>query len=201
MYKLFLLSGLFASLSSSLIYSPGRITVPKGKHIMVDGRFSSGEWADAKTVKIQESITLYLKQSADYVYIGLQAPVQNYRSGWIELYLSDTPDNVVNLHASRKLGERKLADGAWGPWKDWWTNQGKWQANYYRPDDVQEDGRWKVVQLQDEGWEYQIRKSAFGKGPWKIFFDVSLMAEEVQTIKYPANGEDTKPENWLILKI
>jgi hypothetical protein len=201
MHKANLLICFLILLCSISAFSQSTVPVPKGKPIMVDGRFGTGEWADAKTINVQESITLYLKQSADYVYIGIQAPVQNYRSGWIELYLSDGADNIINLHASRKLGERKMVNGEWGPWKDWWTNQGKWHANYYRPDDVQEDGRWKVVQLQDEGWEYQIRKSAFGKGLWKVFLDVSLLTEEVQSIKYPANGADSKPENWLQLKI
>ncbi|MBF8964903.1 hypothetical protein I0P70_16765 [Pontibacter sp. FD36] len=200
MIKSFILPWLLlASIGSR--HAPDQVAIPKGKPVMVDGRFSAGEWTDAKTLKVQEDIMLYLKQSADYVYIGVQAPVQNYRSGWMELYLADGPESIVNLHASRKLGERKLMNGEWGPWKEWWTNQGKWHANYYRPDDVQEDGRWKVVQLQDEGWEYQIRRSAFGNGPWKIMLDVSLMAEEVQTIKYPSNAEDTNPENWLLLKI
>ncbi|EMR01428.1 hypothetical protein ADICEAN_03439 [Cesiribacter andamanensis AMV16] len=190
-----------AMLGSKPVLGQARLSIPKGRPIMVDGKFSDREWVDARTLLVRDSIRLYFKQTKEYVYIGIQPLAKEYSSGWIDLFVADEGQGIYNLHASRKLGERRLADGQWEGWKEWWTNEGSWRANYSRPDDIRESDRWKVVQLKDEGWEFQISKRRFSSSQWKIMFDISLMFQEVANIKYPAAVADTTPDAWLQLRL
>jgi len=183
------------------IFSQSIVLVPQGKPVMVDGKFSEQEWADAKTIAISEEVKLYFKQSEEYIYLGIEPPSKEYKGGWVDLYISGNDGEILNLHASRKLGERKLINGEWKKWSKWWTNEGSWRANYNRPNDIDENGESKVVYLKDKGWEYQIRKSKFKKNQWKIMFDISLVLKGFKSIKYPANTENIKSDNWLILQL
>ena len=174
------------------------ILVPHGIPVMIDGDFTGKEWNDGKVITIQDSIKLFFKQTEEFVFIGIEPPKKGYNGGWIDLYLSEGENNIFNLHASRKLGERKLTNGKWEDWDKWWTNKGKWKANYIRPDDIEENGKTKAIQLKDDGWEYQIRKDKFGKGNWRILFEISIVLNGFKNIKYP-NELTTEAKNWLVL--
>lgn len=182
------------------LYSQERVSVPTGKPIMVDGTFSEQEWNDAKMITISDEVKLYFKKSEEYVYIGIQPPSEGYNGGWIDLYIAGNDGEILDLHASRKLGERNLIDGDWKEWKDWWTNEGTWRANYTRLDDIEENGEKKVIQLKDEGWEYQIKKSKFKNDKWKIMFDIFLF-NGVKKLKFPKESVNTKSDNWLTLEL
>lgn len=202
--KLSFLLILLCFLNTGPVLSQNRVTIPNGKPIMVDGKFSDKEWSDSKNIITQDSTKLFFKQSKDYVFIGVQPIQKIYRGSAIDLYITAGTDKVYNLHASRKLGERQLESGQWKEWDrwdKWWTNDGSWSANYGRPDDIKEDGKTKVILLEDEGWEYQIRRDKFRADQWKILFDLFLMQEKLNNIKYPASGVTTKADNWLILKL
>jgi hypothetical protein len=199
--KAILLATLLAVAGCSSALAQTKISIPKGKPVLIDGKFSEQEWTDARMLLIQDSIKLYFKQSKEYVYIGIQPTAKEYSSGWVDLFLADEAKGIYNLHASRKLGERRLTGEQWGGWDQWWTNEGSWRANYSRPDDVRENDRWRVVQLKDEGWEFQISKWRFSSSQWKIMFDISLMFQETANVKYPAAVVDTKPDNWLLLRL
>lgn len=183
------------------LFAQDTILIPEGKTIMVDGKFSEQEWSDAKTMTISEKIKLYFKQSEEYVFIGIEPPLEGYNGGWVDLYIEGTDDEILNLHASRKLGERKLSNGQWQEWQKWWTNEGSWRANYIRPDDIEENGEKKVIQLKDEGWEYQIKKSRFKNNQWKLMFDISIVLKGFKNIKYPTDSENTKSNKWLIIEL
>lgn len=178
------------------------IKVPKGKPIMIDGIFSSNEWTDAKSITINFQTKLHFKQSDEYVFIGVEPPLADFKSGWIDLYLSDNSDTIrnLNLHASRKLGERILQKEEWKDWEQWWGNEGKWRANYTRPKDVGTGTEQKTVPLSDNGWEFQIRKSAFEEGDWKLLVYASMILEKFETIEYPKGARTTDNSAWLTMK-
>jgi len=188
------------------LYSQDAVTIPKGADIMVDGVFSEGEWSDAHTVTIAEGTRLHFKQSGKYIYIGVQFSSANNVGGWIDIYLQGNPGEIVNLHSSRKLGERKLAGDQWPEFDQWWTTRGDWTANYGKPDDIQVNGKRKEIWTPVEGWEFQIKRGRFKSNQWQVLFEPSCMfpkgsaKRRLQQV-FPTNGVKTKPDGWMTLKI
>jgi hypothetical protein len=176
------------------------VKIPKGTPIMVDGKFSVDEWKDAAVLKFNDSLVFFFKQTKEFVYVGIQPLVKNHKGGWIDLYITDNKE-IYNLHASRKLGERRLEGMEWSNWGKWWTNEGYWTANFGRPEDMILEGKPKVIQLNDDGWEFQIRKSKFIGKEWKLMIDVSIMLDGVTNFIYPSNSTNTQSNGWIILKI
>lgn len=174
-----------------------QVQLPMGSHVMIDGSYDS-EWSDAAVVVIQDSVRLYFKQTSEFVYIGIQPPAKGYNGGWVDLYLADGGNQLHNLHASQKLGERKLIDGEWPDWNLWWTNQLRWVANYSKPIDVEAHGKKSTGYRNDDMWEYQIRKDAFDGNSWKILVDFSVVLYTFKRIQYPGEST-TNSERWLLI--
>lgn len=124
-----------------------RILVPKGKHILMDGKLGEGEWADARRIPASDSIAIYLKRDTGYFYIAIQTGGQAFS---VDLYLDrGKAASILNLHASAKLGEREGQFGQWPEWS-WWNNQG-WAANVVRVETFE-----PRKFLPDEAKEYQV---------------------------------------------
>jgi len=193
-----LLAMIVLALCITYAFSQGRIAVPYGKPIMIDGFFSENEWEDAKVITIDNHLKLLFKQTREFVYIGIQPQNAGFNGGWVDLYISDEENRTFDLHASQKLGERKLNNGQWEAWEKWWTNGDKWSANFMRIDDKKVNGITSETQLVDNGWEYQIRKNQFSGNIWKIQFDISVVLNEFKKIKYP-EGLSTRTDDWLSL--
>jgi hypothetical protein len=54
---------------------------------------------------------LYIKTSGEFVYVAVQFPAG--RSGFTDIYIASADGTIHDLHASAKLGERKLEGGKW----------------------------------------------------------------------------------------
>ncbi len=188
-------------LLGTLYYAQAQIPIPMGKPVMINGQFTSGEWDDAYFIPVNDTVTIFLKQTEEYVHIGIQHLTVHPKGGWADMYISDAHE-TFNLHASRKLGERKLRGMAWPDWTEWWNNAESWTANFTRHDDKRTESKSMVVPLPDSGWEFQIRKSKFTNNHWKLMFEISLYQENgYKTIIYPANTTNTKTTDWLIVNL
>ena len=126
---------------------PERITVPIGKHVLLDGRLETGEWADAKEMPASSAARVFLKCSDRYLYVAIK-PTTPAAFG-VDLYFDTNGPRLLNLHASAKLTEREGQFDSWPEWK-WWNNR-EWTANVGRIETFQGPSF-----LEDEAKEFQI---------------------------------------------
>src|SRR6266496_4199643 len=166
------------------------VIVPLGRHVLVDGKFGPGEWADARRVVASDSVTLFLKRDQRYLFVALQPSVRAFFS--VDLYFdqgSDAP--ILDLHASAKLGEREGTFGQWPAWV-WWNNRG-WAANVARAATFE-----PLEFLADGAKEYQIE---LGKlRAVRVWLSADVQAgDRTQTI--PRNGRNRYGRHWLELRI
>ncbi len=167
--------------------------VPKGKAVMVDGNLERGEWNDALVRSIPGLARVYVKQSDQYVLLAVE--MENSEDGVVDLYLSPSAEDAYDLHASAKLGERRLASGAWPAWK-WWNNAG-WVANTSRVESFE-----KRSFLPTKIREFQISRSRFPGHEWKIMFEVMTPAEpEWKLSSYPSGSKSTDTKGWIRLRL
>ncbi|HSQ23213.1 MAG TPA: hypothetical protein VLN44_02325 [Pyrinomonadaceae bacterium] len=165
------------------------IAIPKGKHILVDGMLGPGEWADARRIPASDSVTIYLKRDASYLYVAVE-PAGGAFS--VDLYFD--PGNgasILDLHASAKLGERKGSFGQWPEW-DWWNNRG-WAANVVRVANFE-----PRTFLVDNAKEYQIEIQRLGARRFWLSADVQT-GEKTRTI--PSDGTERHGRRWLELRL
>jgi hypothetical protein len=145
------------------------VHVPTGKPVMVDGKIGPGEWSDAVEVRMPGGARLNIKTAGDFVYIAVQFPAG--KSGFTDLYIASEDDSAYDLHASAKLGERKLQAGKWPDWSNWWTNRG-WVANASQVESFE-----KRTLVPAAVREYQIERSRFVGREWRLMLDMSIKSQ------------------------
>ena len=171
------------------------VRVPSGKPVMVDGKIEPGEWSDAAEVNMPDGGRLYLKFVDDFVCVAVLFPAS--RSGFTDLYIASEGGNIDDLHASAKLGERRLHDGKWPDWNRWWNNNG-WVANVSHVASFE-----KRTFMPANAREYQIKRSRFGGQVWRLMLDMSLDSEqgEYTVVRFPESASNSNPQNWLRVQI
>ena len=80
--------------------------MPTGKPVMVDGKLWRGKWSDAAEAEVPGGARLYIETSGNFVYVAVQFPAG--RSGFTDIYITSEDGGIYDLHASAKLGERRL---------------------------------------------------------------------------------------------
>lgn len=167
--------------------------VPRGNPVMVDGNLEQAEWDDALVTDIPELMRVRVKQSDQYVYLAVE--LENRDDGVLDLYLSPSAGSVYDLHASAKLGERRLTGHVWPAW-EWWNNAG-WVANTSRVESFE-----KPSFLPTRTREFQISRSRFPGHEWKIMFEVTTPAKPERKISsYPSGSKSTDPTGWVRLAL
>jgi len=161
--------------------------------VMIDGVLSKNEWQSAKRVEVPGVATLYFQQSDECVYIAVE--YTSSPSGIVDLYVSPAEGQVYDLHASAKLGERKLRVNTYSDWT-WWNNR-DWTANVSRVNSFE-----KRTFLPTRIREYQIRRVRFPSVTWRLRFELTGMKanNETQEITiYPEGTSDKSTAGWLVL--
>ena len=191
---------IWIALVGSLMIAPGStnwakgkvvrgILVPRGTHVLIDGRLGPGEWIDAYHVTTSDSTAIYLKRDAKYLYIAVRPPAGVFS---VDLYLDrGDPGAILDLHASAKLGER---EGTFGEWQEWsWWNNRDWAANVLRVATFE-----PREFLTDAVKEYQI-----GVGRLRarhVWLSADLQkAEVIKAI--PSQGAERYGRYWLELRL
>ena len=171
------------------------VRVPAGKPVMVDGKIERGEWSDAAEVKMRDGARLYLKSAGDFVCVAVLFPTS--RSGFTDLYIASEGGNIDDLHASAKLGERRLHNGKWPDWNSWWNNDG-WVANVSQVRSFE-----KRTFMPANAREYQIKRSRFGGHVWRLMVDLSLDSEpgEYTVVRFPESTSNSNPQTWLKVQV
>lgn len=167
------------------------ITVPQGAPVMIDGRISPGEWRDAESLALGGA-RIWVKQASEFVWIAVQFPPGAH--GFSDLMISPVPGQMIDLHASAKLGERTLGKQGWSDW-NWWNNDG-WTANVSRVDSFD-----KKTFFPETVREYQIRRSRFPGKAWKVMVQLSIEEKDgsYRQIALPENAAEADPSRWIQL--
>jgi hypothetical protein len=167
------------------------VHVPTGKPVMVDGKIWPGEWSDAAEAEVPGGARLYIKTSGDFVYVAVQFPAG--RSGFTDIYITWEDGGIYDLHASAKLGERRLDGGKWPEWSNWWNNRG-WVANISQVDSFE-----KRTFVPAGVREYQIERSRFVGREERLMLDMSMKSQggKYTVVRFPASASDSNPEKWL----
>ena len=167
------------------------IRAPLGKPVMLDGKIQPGEWSDATSLPIPNGGRFYVKTSKGFVYIAVQLP--DDCSGFTDLYVAPGSGGLYDLHASAKLGERRVQDGKWGEWHEWWNNNG-WVANVSRVDSFD-----KRTFLPAKVREYQMERARFGGLSWRVMVGMSLESRnnDYTVVRFPASASDSNTDQWL----
>jgi len=165
---------------------------PKGKSVMVDGTLEQGEWDDALVKDLAGLARIRVKRSEEYVFLAVE--LLNSDDGALDLYVSPSPREIYDLHASAKLGERKLVDRTWPEWK-WWNNNG-WVANTSRVDSFQTPSF-----LPTKVREFQISREKFPGSQWNLMLEVMTPADPAwKTIPYPPEAKTIDTRDWIRLE-
>jgi hypothetical protein len=180
------------------------LKVPQGNGtpVMIDGKFSDGEWQDAAVKEIAPSIHLYLKQYKGNVFLGLKAttPFKAY----VDLFLCPEAGKLFNLHASMQLGERVLSGNDWTDTEPptQWGNETDWTASRSKFDPLK-DRELPVTErlFPYDGKEFQLRRARFKGRRWRVRIEVRDLAGTHPTIAFPSNSERFKTDRWAVLNL
>ncbi len=163
--------------------------VPHGKPPLLDGHIDKTEWADAAVIPLEDFARAYVKESDGFVWLGVE--LLKAKNGTVDLYLSAEDGTIYDLHASAKLGERKLHGALWPDKWTWWNNEG-WSANISRVDSWE-----KRTFLDQPAREFQISRAKFPGKRWKLMFEIMTSAEpEWQMTRFPKNTANTGAKGW-----
>jgi hypothetical protein len=168
---------------SAKVRAVASISIPRGAHVLIDGKLGPGEWADARRVAASDSVAIYLKRDTNYLYVAVQ-PTAGASN--VDLYFErGEAEAVLDLHASAKLGER---EGPFGQWPEWWNNR-EWAANVVRVATFEPQEF-----LADEVKEYQINVKRLKVRRIRLSADVQRGRRH---FRYPAKGQsDTGGIGW-----
>jgi hypothetical protein len=160
---------------------------------MIDGKIDAGEWSDAAVKDLPDGVRLYVKRSNEYLWFAVEVP--NAGDAAVDLYVCPAVNEIYDLHASARLGERRSDHGKWPQWQ-WWNNR-LWVANTSRVSSF-ENRTFLATSVR----EYQIRLDKFPGPSWKVMFELLTPAEpEWKTTPYPAGAANLNPNGWWTLDL
>jgi len=187
------------------------VKLPKGKGepVLLDGLFSPGEWDDAWQKDLGSGVTLYLKKTGGYVFIGVR--YSPFKGSVADLFISPDGRAIHHLHASAQIGERQVQETSgrgenpefvWGDTSDWYANEIRW--NQRLMDQLMKEGRSRYeAQTKSlyryDGFEFQIRASKFSSKSWLFRLEAPAPADWENPVVFPTGTAMTKTDGWLRL--
>ena len=179
------------------------VTVPTGgpTPVLLDGQLTPGEWDDARTVRLTDSLRLLLKQVHGHVFLAV-APGGRVPRG-IDIFLADSTGRVHQLHASAQIGERALEDTLWTDatpaWR--WGNHVDWMANEAKVDATQPADRPFAARLfPADATEFQIRRSRFPGTRWRLRVEALVFASGAPPDVFPRDAT-RDPATWAVIDL
>lgn len=166
---------------------------------MTDGRCSEYAELGAATQTLESEVQFWLFQDDDYLWLCMALPEKSF--GTLDLHI-DSPglDEPRVVHVSAQLGEWPLAKPEQAPQSPdsplWWQIRG-WTANPMRLNgSEQTDAGVKPKFLPAQARELQFSKDRFGRGDWRIRFDLNaVMGSDGlwHTVRYPSSQGEERP--------
>lgn len=203
MKTIFIFITIFLSHTFSSAFAQQTIRVPQSEApVLIDGKFPVAEWRNCFVISIEDSVKLYLKQYKGHVFIGVR--VERATPSYVDLLLFTPDEQLYNLHASMKIGERLLKGNSWTDsqpaWR--WGNNIDWIANEAKIDPTKDtDLPFTEKFYPYEGYEFQLCRSRFDGKKWHIRIVVQDFAEQLPDITFPNNSKKTDTSQWAILNL
>ncbi len=174
---------------SAKVRAVASISIPRGAHVLIDGKLGPGEWSDARRVAASDSVAIYLKRDTNYLYVAVRPTAGAFG---VDLYFErGEVEAILDLHASAKLGEREGRFGQWPEWA-WWNNR-DWAANVVRVATFE-----PREFLADDVKEYQINVKRLEARCVRMSADVQKGEE---TLSIPNQGTERYGRHWLELRL
>lgn len=178
------------ALSTCLLLSmPGYASEP-----MLDGQCSEHQGA---ATPMGEGVSLAVSQTAEYVWLCVAVPTGSY--GVVDLRI-EAPllPEALNLHASAQLAEwaaDRPGAAPTSPESPIWGNNLGWVASvtpFAGMDASASPPRARFRPIN--GREFQLSKTRFGKGPWRIRLAVQAIATpdgSMVELRFPEEADET----------
>ncbi len=189
--------------------SAANVPADEGTPVLTDGIFTPGEWDDAKKIKINDTITLLVKQYMGIFYLGIYCP--DLRMPVSDLFISSEEGDIYQFHISAQLGEIKLnpegekdPEFEYGNTSGWYGNEIRW--NYGKAQELQQQGKTNTeAQLATifphEGHEYMFRLAKFNSSrTLKIRLELLYSGHWDNPTVYPEGTKNKDLTGWLELK-
>ncbi|MCK0110387.1 hypothetical protein MWU58_13880 [Flavobacteriaceae bacterium S0825] len=160
---------------------------------LVDGKYDDYVRLGVEPIALSDDVNLYIYQNEHYVWLAYNYPEGSF--GTLDLEIdSESLDTPLNLHVSAQLGEWEIGNDEQQP-KDstsdlWWEIDG-WTSNVVWLNGMDRTGDEPQINFKNaECREIQISKSRFGKGIWRLKFNIRAIVGgngERYEINYPEN--------------
>lgn len=169
--------------------------------VLLDGQRSAGEWDDARSILVDRSVRLLLKQHGGHVYLAVSTGTRVPRP--VDVFLNDASGRTHVLHASMQIGERALPDTLWTDttpaWR--WGNHVDWIANEAKQDALQPSERPFSARLfPADLTEFQIRRSRFPGRTWRVRVEVGAFPGTEGAYRFPKDAS-RDPATWAVLQL
>ncbi len=160
---------------------------------IVDGKYSDYIKLGVKPMALSDDVNLYIYQNEHYVWLAYNYPEGSY--GTLDLEIdTDSLEKPLNLHVSAQMGEWEVGNELQEPKVSdsdlWWETEG-WISNVVWLNGMDRSGDEPQINFKNaECRELQISKTKFGKGTWKLKFNIRAIVGadgERYEINYPEN--------------
>ena len=161
---------------------------------LVDGKCQEYEGLAATVLDLDHGVKLHIYQNEHYVWLCYCYQPGSY--GTLDLVLAAPElDRPLNLHVSAQLGEwpaNPLEAAPKNPESDKWWNHEGWTANEIWPNGTDRSGEAPRPKFKNaDARELQISKARFGKGDWKMKFNIRALrtTSGMANLTFPAGDE------------
>lgn len=163
---------------------------------MVDGKLDDFKQLKIEPISISENVDLYIYQDDFFVWLGYDYPEGSY--GTLDLQIdTDNFEKPINLHVSAQLGEWEVGNESQQPQTStsdlWWEFKG-WTANEVWMNGIDRSGERANPKFKNaQAREIQLSKQRFGKGTWKLKFNIRAIKNQdgvLDAINFPEDGSD-----------
>lgn len=182
------------------------IPVGNGRPVLVDGMFRPGEWDDALTVTLNDSMALLFKHYEGHAYLGVQ--VETRLAPMVDLFLTFDTVNVQWYHVSAQLAERSEQDSAaladtdgftGGRTTDWYANEMRWDYSKRQAligAGVSRDKAYLEAAYPADGIEFQFLRSKFTAPVGLMRIEIATPPDYGPSVVYPPGTERYNRDGW-----
>jgi hypothetical protein len=169
--------------------------------LTLDGKIDSTEWKGACVVPLAAGFHWRVVMDEQSIRMAWTAP--SALPFYVDVYVLDPQGDVLNLHASMKLGERRLSGDAWDdrspPFV--WGDPIGWRANVATVDtDVPSSAPFTERLHRRDGIELSLSRQRFDF-PLVLRFELRDFAGAQADIAYPSASTRHEREGWLRLRV
>lgn len=185
------------------------LPVPTGEDrpVMTDGIFQPGEWDDAATLVINDSVSVLFKQFRGHFFLALDA--RQLLSPSVDVFLCSDSQHITQLHVSAQLGERVLfpaplvssdTNWVWGRTSGWYANEFRWiyrlLDSLMNTDSMSYDSAIMIAGFPHEAIEIDLLTSKIGPSPWLFRLDIWTAYTIDRPLPFPPNTDQDDLSGW-----